>query len=110
MSARRAIPRRAVLRLLAAGAVLPGVRGRRALPGWAPRRGVRRPERGRALVFPADHGPHWAYRIEWWYLTAVLRGADGQEYGVQWTLFRSALAPEEGAGWEAPQLWMGHAG
>ena len=42
--------------------------------------------------FPADHGPHPAYRIEWWYITANLQAADGTDYGVQWTLFRSALA------------------
>lgn len=59
--------------------------------------------------FPADHGPHNDYRIEWWYLTANLTGEDGTPYGLQWTLFRSALAPEEGTGWTAPQLWMGHA-
>jgi predicted secreted hydrolase len=68
------------------------------------------PERGRALHFPADHGPHPDYRIEWWYLTATLTGADGQDYGVQWTLFRSALAPFEAEGWDSPQIWMGHAG
>ncbi|MGP1356843.1 lipocalin-like domain-containing protein [Roseicyclus sp.] len=60
--------------------------------------------------FPEDHGAHPDYRIEWWYLTATLEGADGAEYGVQWTLFRSALAPRTAPGWEAPQLWMGHAG
>lgn len=59
--------------------------------------------------FPADHGPHPDYRIEWWYLTANLTSADGTPYGLQWTLFRSALAPQAGAGWSAPQLWMGHA-
>lgn len=59
--------------------------------------------------FPQDHGPHNDYRIEWWYLTANLRDADGTPYGLQWTLFRSALAPEEGEGWAAAQLWMGHA-
>lgn len=64
----------------------------------------------RALVFPQDHGPHPAYRIEWWYLTANLTGEDGRDYGVQWTLFRSALVPEEREGWQSPQLWMGHAG
>ena len=62
------------------------------------------------LIFPADHGPHPAYRIEWWYLTATLTGADGRDYGIQWTLFRNALAPEDGEGWTAPQMWMGHAG
>lgn len=60
--------------------------------------------------FPQDHGPHPAYRIEWWYLTANLTGTDGRDYGAQWTLFRSALAPVETDGWEATQLWMGHAG
>ncbi len=67
------------------------------------------PERGRAFDFPADHGPHPDFRIEWWYLTANLTGPDGTPYGLQWTLFRSALAPEDGEGWGAPQLWMGHA-
>ncbi len=67
------------------------------------------PERGVALSFPQDHDAHPAYRIEWWYLTANLKGADGQDYGAQWTLFRSALAPEERPGWQSPQLWMGHA-
>ena len=65
--------------------------------------------RRRALEFPADHGAHPDFRIEWWYLTASLTGADGRDYGAQWTLFRSALAPGEAAGWASPQLWMGHA-
>ncbi|MFN3661512.1 lipocalin-like domain-containing protein [Yoonia sp.] len=59
--------------------------------------------------FPADHGPHPDYRIEWWYLTANLEDADGTPYGLQWTLFRSALAPYDTTGWQSPQLWMGHA-
>ncbi|WP_424966316.1 lipocalin-like domain-containing protein [Dinoroseobacter sp. S375] len=60
--------------------------------------------------FPTDHGPHPDYRIEWWYLTANLRGADGRDYGLQWTLFRSALEPRRTEGWDSPQIWMGHAG
>jgi len=68
------------------------------------------PAPGRALRFAEDHGPHPQYRIEWWYLTANLSDVDGREYGIQWTLFRSALAPEERDGWQSPQLWMGHAG
>jgi len=59
--------------------------------------------------FPADHGPHPDYRIEWWYLTANLDGPDGTEYGLQWTLFRSALAPGEAEGWQSPQIWFAHA-
>ncbi len=64
---------------------------------------------GATMSFPADHGAHPSFRIEWWYLTSNLRGADGKDYGVQWTLFRSALAPSGGAGWSSPQVWMGHA-
>ncbi len=67
------------------------------------------PERPAIFDFPADHGPHDDYRIEWWYLTANLEAADGTPYGLQWTLFRSALAPDGGDGWSSPQLWMGHA-
>ncbi|MBY5932617.1 iron ABC transporter permease [Tateyamaria omphalii] len=59
--------------------------------------------------FPADHGPHPDYRIEWWYLTANLTDANGTSYGLQWTLFRSALAPGEDEGWQSPQVWFAHA-
>lgn len=69
-----------------------------------------KPERGLPLDFPKDHGAHPDYRIEWWYVTANLKGADGRDYGLQWTLFRSALAPGEAQGWSSPQIWMGHAG
>ena len=64
------------------------------------------PDPAYRIAFPADHGPHPDFRIEWWYVTATLTGADGRDYGVQWTLFRSALAP----GAEDAQVWMGHAG
>ncbi|WP_420798336.1 lipocalin-like domain-containing protein [Meridianimarinicoccus roseus] len=72
------------------------------------------PQPDPAFEFPHDHGPHPDFRIEWWYVTANLTGADGAEYGIQWTLFRSALRPEapgsERGGWRAPQIWFGHAG
>lgn len=76
--------------------------------------GFATPVAGTALEFPGDHGPHPEYRIEWWYLTANMTGPDGTPYGLQWTLFRSALAPPDGEGrddegWTTPQLWMGHA-
>ncbi|QBF31176.1 lipocalin-like domain-containing protein [Thalassococcus sp. S3] len=67
------------------------------------------PRPGKEFSFPQDHGAHPQYRIEWWYLTANLKGADGRDYGLQWTLFRSALRPETADGWASPQLWMGHA-
>lgn len=67
------------------------------------------PTPGYTFSFPQDHGPHPTYRIEWWYLTANLQGDDGRDYGIQWTLFRSALKPSETQGWQSPQIWMGHA-
>ncbi|MBJ3763451.1 iron ABC transporter permease [Maribius pontilimi] len=63
-----------------------------------------------AITFPADHAPHPDFRIEWWYVTANLEGPDGTPYGIQWTLFRSALRPAPVTdGWATSQVWMGHA-
>lgn len=65
---------------------------------------------GRVLAFPADHGAHPEFRIEWWYLTANLNDASGNAYGAQWTLFRQAMAAgAQGDGWANSQIWMGHA-
>ena len=66
---------------------------------------------GASLEFPADHGAHPDFRIEWWYVTANLSDAQGREYGVQWTLFRHALRPgADHRGWENGNLFLGHAG
>jgi predicted secreted hydrolase len=73
----------------------------------------------RDFVFPEDHGPHPAFRSEWWYLTAHLRDAAGRPFGVQFTLFRQALvppaeraggaaAPEPASAWRTGQVWMAH--
>ena len=64
------------------------------------------PDRDNRFSFPADHGPHPGFRIEWWYVTATLTGDDGETYGVQWTLFRNALRPTRDP---ADQIWLGHA-
>ena len=56
--------------------------------------------------FPQDHGPHPFFRIEWWYVTAVMTGEDGETYGAQWTLFRNAIRP---TGRDDAQIWLGHA-
>lgn len=60
--------------------------------------------------FPGDHGAHPDFRIEWWYVTATLDGSDGAQYGIQWTLFRSALVPGARPGWASRQVWFAHAG
>jgi predicted secreted hydrolase len=65
---------------------------------------------GKIFAFPADHGPHPDFRIEWWYVTANLRDAAGVAYGAQWTLFRQAMsAGAQQQGWANQQIWMGHA-
>ncbi|WP_426157312.1 lipocalin-like domain-containing protein [Pseudomonas sp. TSRC2-2] len=64
----------------------------------------------RVFSFPADHGAHDGFRIEWWYVTANLKDQQGNDFGVQWTLFRSALKPvAEQAGWGNQTIWLGHA-
>ena len=65
---------------------------------------------GKAFAFPADHGPHPEFRIEWWYVTANLADANGAAYGAQWTLFRQATRPgAQLEGWANQQVWMAHA-
>ncbi|THD66934.1 MAG: iron ABC transporter permease [Bradyrhizobium sp.] len=65
---------------------------------------------GKVFAFPADHGPHPDYRIEWWYVTANLADSKGTAYGAQWTLFRQAMrAGAQAQGWANQQIWMGHA-
>ncbi len=65
----------------------------------------------RAFSFPEDHGPHPAFRSEWWYFTGNLSSADGRVFGYQLTFFRSALTdepePRESA-WATSQAYMGH--
>ena len=65
---------------------------------------------GKVFSFPEDHGPHDGFRIEWWYVTANLKDAEGNLFGVQWTLFRNALqAGPTQSGWRDSTVWLGHA-
>src|SRR6266853_866624 len=65
---------------------------------------------GKPFAFPADHGAHPDYRIEWWYVTANLMDAAGIAYGAQWTVVRQAMTPgAQQEGWANQQIWMGHA-
>ncbi|MEY5008966.1 MAG: hypothetical protein RLZZ253_105 [Verrucomicrobiota bacterium] len=61
-----------------------GPEWRTALPGWN-------------YEFPADHGPHRAFKTEWWYFTGNLSDDDGHRYGYQFTLFRQGVRPPGGA-------------
>ncbi|MDT8342702.1 MAG: carotenoid 1,2-hydratase, partial [Longimicrobiales bacterium] len=98
--------------------------------GGADTAGYARATAPRPFVFPDDHGPHPAFRTEWWYVTANLDGPGGRRFGVHFTLFRNALGPEPGAGssagfdpdaadaaatatgagsaWSTRQVYMGH--
>lgn len=65
----------------------------------------------RGFDFPIDHGPHPGFRTEWWYVTGNLTSEAGRDFGFQFTIFRSALAPtpsENDAGWATNQAYMGH--
>jgi len=94
--------------VLAAGLATPlRAQGFAGLSGSAD--GFRLPRPDPHLQFPADHGPHPEFRLEWWYVTANLTDESGRAMGVQWTLFRSALAPGEAPGWASPQIWFAHA-
>lgn len=65
----------------------------------------------RDFVFPEDHGPHPGFRTEWWYVTGNLTAESGRAFGLQLTIFRSALAPTSPGGpsdWATNQAYMGH--
>ena len=82
-----------------------------------------RADRIREFEFPRDHGPHAAYRSEWWYLTAVVSTTgtapqtEARDFGVQFTLFRQGLGARPGetpvategpAAWRSGQGYLAH--
>jgi predicted secreted hydrolase len=69
----------------------------------------------RRFAFPADHGPHPAFRTEWWYWTGNLRapgpGGTSRRFGFQLTFFRTALAPAVAprqSAWRARDAYLAH--
>lgn len=65
----------------------------------------------RPFVFPADHGAHPEYQTEWWYYTGNLQDEQGNRYGYQFTIFRSALTPsmpERESTLATNQVYMAH--
>ena len=72
--------------------------------------GFRQVVRGKSIAFPNDYGAHPDFRIEWWYVTANLKTADGTMLGAQWTLFRQATKPgTPTSNWSSNEFWLGHA-
>lgn len=65
----------------------------------------------RTFSFPADHGPHLDFKSEWWYFTGNLTSASRNDFGFQFTLFRSALSrekPSRPSKWGTNQAYMAH--
>ena len=69
----------------------------------------------RDFSFPADHGPHPAFKTEWWYWTGNLRAAGPggvpRHFGFQLTFFRTALASAmapRGSAWAARDAYLAH--
>jgi predicted secreted hydrolase len=73
--------------------------------------GYARASAPRRFAFPIDHGPHSAYRSEWWYYTGNVETTEGRHFGFQFTVFRTALAPQPVArpsAWATTQLYTAH--
>lgn len=98
---------RILLTLLLALSAIPAVAsGGPAPPEFA------RADGQRAWRFPADHGAHPAYRLEWWYWTGHVRAEDGRAFGFQVTFFRQGVTPRLPAGasaWRVQSLYLAHA-
>lgn len=95
-----------------AGASAPGSR-LEALRAGGTQAGFASAEQPIDFEFPRDHGPHPAFRHEWWYVTGHLEARNGDHYGFQLTFFRFALAPpgtvvETDSAWRTRQIYMAH--
>lgn len=79
-----------------------------ATQGFAEFQQVKGPK---VFSFPQDHGAHPDYRSEWWYLTANLQDEKGNAYGMQFTLFRLGVTPNQSlpGTWGVNQNYMAHA-
>ena len=64
----------------------------------------------REFSFPADHGAHDDFRIEWWYYTGNLVTEQGHRFGYQLTFFRTGVQrdPENPSKWVVRDLYTGH--
>ena len=96
------------------GALLAGLGGKALAQGFAglgeSADGFAAVVPGRTFAFPADHGPHPEFRIEWWYVTANL--ADAQRGGLRRPMDAVSSGDRGGRpqeGWANQQIWMGHA-
>jgi len=60
--------------------------------------------------FPRDHQAHHGFKTEWWYYTGRLLGADGREFGFQFTIFKIERKPNPLANFQSDAtIFMLHA-
>lgn len=66
---------------------------------------------GYVMRFPRDEGSHPEFRIEWWYVTGLLRVAARQPAGFQITFFRArpALKQDNPSAFSPHQIIIAHA-
>jgi len=75
--------------------------------------GYKRAVETRDFSFPEDHGPHWGYKTEWWYITGNLSAENGHRFGYQITFFKTAIAADSTGledAWEFSNIYMAHLG
>jgi predicted secreted hydrolase len=65
---------------------------------------------GYAYGFPRDHGSHPDYKIEWWYFTGNLDGAEGTRLGYELTFFRlgTERRSRNPSVWNVEDLYVAH--
>lgn len=77
--------------------------------GGEPPTGFARALEVRPFKFPEDHGAHPEYQTEWWYNTGNLATAEGRRFGIHFTIFRRAVAPnlpERSSEWATNQVYF----
>ncbi len=65
----------------------------------------------RRFEFPADHGPHPEYALEWWYYTGNLETSEGKRFGYELTFFRRGVGTGDAARsseWATEQIYFAH--
>lgn len=67
---------------------------------------------GYVFHFPADHGSHEDYQIEWWYFTGHLTGKKGHQAGFELTFFRRGIGKESirqnPSRWRVENIYSAH--
>ncbi|MBI3605296.1 MAG: carotenoid 1,2-hydratase [Nitrospirae bacterium] len=67
---------------------------------------------GYVFHFPADHGSHDDYQMEWWYFTGHLLSKGGLKQGFELTFFRTGIQKDairqNPSGWRVENIYSAH--